>query len=246
MTSQVAETSKHGLCVVSTEGESQFEAFQSIIAEIMKVTFNNSSIYEQLANIHSVRISSQKSRNHIFVKPDVGNGGTHYKFINNQGEEVDPYYFFQIPLSHGFCQMYAFFIATGNTYGLTELTTYDQNENEITPDVNMLNGFIHNNIIALYKTGDLILSDPHFKRRFTKELKNISKIDNYGIVSACNAQTFFNHSKQLLVKSVALYVKELVELIYGSKLPNHIVEKWYNSISYDMSVEDYISSIEWP
>ena len=51
---------------------------------------------------------------------------THYQFATKESIIIDPYHMFQLPFSHGFCQMFAFFIAAYN-----KLEVFDDIEKEL-------------------------------------------------------------------------------------------------------------------
>lgn len=118
------------LCVFpSTEikdQESQYEAFQSIFAKIMSATIKNSNNsvstpYEELCAKYNIKLvpssttptGIKKDDVVIFFKPS---GVTHYKAVVN-GEVKDPYKYYQANGTQGFCQMFAFLLAIGDTDG---------------------------------------------------------------------------------------------------------------------------------
>ena len=108
------------LSVIPTGNESQFEAFQSIIAYIMSasidqknVTPQNMSPYELLCKIHKITLTVKKPtkpqmKNKLFIV-FKGKKITHYiAYVN--GKPRNPYKFYQAKDTQGFCQMFAFFL----------------------------------------------------------------------------------------------------------------------------------------
>jgi hypothetical protein len=110
-------------CVLPNDGESQYEAFQSIFAEIMYASYpvpsEPQSPYEKLCSYSGIRLVGIKGTGAPRVSPGEtviffeSEETTHYKPIIN-GTVYDPYDYYQAKDTQGYCQMFAYFMAMNN------------------------------------------------------------------------------------------------------------------------------------
>ena len=106
------------LCVLPSmkERESQFEAFQSILAYMLNA--NEGSPYTELLKKHNIHLSllsktkeGMEDKDGIYYKRPY-RGSTHY-IVKKEGKVIDPYDEYQPQGTQGFCQLFAFFIFSG-------------------------------------------------------------------------------------------------------------------------------------
>lgn len=110
--------------------ETQFEAFQSILAYLLNA--EEGSPYSVLLARHGIPFrqlqrGERYSTDGIYCKPPV-QGSTHYFAVVNR-TVYDPYKFYQPPGTQGFCQLFAYLLyliyAKGRTFPLTVVTPTD-------------------------------------------------------------------------------------------------------------------------
>jgi len=187
---------RHELCVLPTEGESQYEAFQSIIDAIMSAKIEKGgklTPYELLCKHHEITIfqydqfpSTPEGVNEMFrensktnlaicFKPDEV---THYiglkKTDDSENVEVwNPYASVQADDSQGFCQMFAFFLLMDPT-GFVQVNQ----SKKINPTE--FNKLCSNTQVCLKKTIDILRADKAVYTRFNLDFSEIDKAA-YGI-----------------------------------------------------------------
>jgi hypothetical protein len=179
------------LCVIPNDGEAQYEAFQSIFAEIMSATYDdktvkktkvlrkklvkpaNPSPYELLCyknNIELVPVEigtvpDPTTHHPRFIFYD-GSDITHYQAMVNRTVR-NPYEKLQAYNTQGFCQMFAFFLATDNVTGFEEA---DQSRKI---DVTNFKILANNTQACLRKTLSIMRSDQEVLARFAEFFNNI-------------------------------------------------------------------------
>jgi hypothetical protein len=177
------ETFREDLCVLPNDGESQYEAFQSIFAQIMSATYGplkngkkataDTSPYEMLCEKYGIElIFSEKTpgvvgpeKRIIWYAPGKV---THY-IANVDGKDMNPYDKLQAVNTQGFCQMFAFFLAKGDTAGFKEA---DQTK---TISVENFNILVHNTQTCFNKAMTYLEGDPNILERFEEFFKKLRK-----------------------------------------------------------------------
>jgi len=178
------------LCVIPNDGESQYEAFQAIFARIMSAKYDDKTIkkkkilrkkltkpanpspyellcYKNKIELVPVEIGSVPdpiTHHPRFIFYD-GADTTHYQAMVN-GTVRNPYEKLQVKNSQGFCQMFAFFLATDNVTGFQEA---DQSRKI---DVTNFTILANNTQACLRKTLSIIRSDPEVLARFAEFFNN--------------------------------------------------------------------------
>ena len=122
----------------SNEGESQYEAYQSIFSAIMSANrpprttqaqINEMSPYELLCFQKNILLMSgvptskeKEGKIIIYFKPRKV---THY-IACRDGQTYDPYTNYQAQRTQGFCQMFAYFLAINETSKFTKVVQIDK------------------------------------------------------------------------------------------------------------------------
>lgn len=203
-----------------TEGESQFESYQSIIAKIMSadtrqpVHPDDMSPYEILCAQYGIKLSTRKCNNCILFKEEIE---THYIAIRNN-KKYDPYQYYQAGWTQGFCQMYAFFLYIGDTEGFlkleSEVTPYDMDFSFLVQ--NKYQEFVKlvvNNYVCLHKIINILKKNYEVRNRFEREY-DLIRNDNrsrrkYGIKKAMTLDKFIENLESLTLNSIVYYIYDL-------------------------------------
>lgn len=197
------------LCIWPTEKESQFESFQAVLAAMLNA--EDDSPYKLLAHKYGLNLevkSDEKIQEYkmtrrtcIFYEKEgvyEDEETTHYTAML-RGVELNPYDYYQPPDTQGFCQMFAFFLATDQTTGFTEVRSrrstswenfrkYACNTLEVIPKLL--------NLLEIYNDVDQLMN-----RSFHK-VRNSTKV-NYGI--NCNSYKKFKDDLRRLTLNDAMY-----------------------------------------
>jgi len=193
-----------GLCVFPTEGESQWESFQSILARILAGNVSKTitdpqlmTTYELLCFRNGIKLirsptkptkGYEKGQRVIFYSPA---GTTHYKAITEDDKVKNPYDYFQASGTQGFCQMFAFFLAVSSLDGFQPVVQR--------PNVDLINfnKISSNNHVCCIRTIQIIQSFPEILDRFRAEFNEIMMDVNparnythYGIKPGTTADIF--------------------------------------------------------
>jgi hypothetical protein len=227
------------LCVKQTGEESPFEAFLSILSNIMAHDPNpgKTTPYMKLCEINNIKLLSVASddsdldilrmctpkskrfkRFIVFVQGD----STHYRAVYD-GKIYDPYDFFQSARTHGFCQMFAFLLASnppivssavGDLVIQTPpLVQYNRNPHSITQeDFNIL---AHNTRVCAIYTIGVIESNPELKELFREGFRDRRIIKRSGddendIRFRTTVDIYFKHFKKFLREPSDPYVAEFI------------------------------------
>jgi len=243
------------LCVQpnATPPEAQYEAFQSIFADIMYASYPPQLIdtslmttYELLCykyNIILVDLSGEsvanlkkKMREYnidpnskvIFFNPT---GTTHYiAYIN--GNKLNPYDFYQVKGSQGFCQTFAFFLATSDT---DDFIVVDQNSKI---DEDNFNKLALNTQICATKIFDILDNDldimEKFKEQFNSIYNNPKSRKKYGIKVGTTCEQYLHDFRWINsdLNSVRDYIYDLDLQGWPKKKPKD--ELWF---SYNIEPE---------
>jgi hypothetical protein len=177
---EVESSINSALCVVPTEGEPQWESFQSILTRILAGNVSKIIIdpklmttYELLCSKYGIKLilsrlkptkGYQQGNKVIFYSKAAT---THYKAITVDNKVRNPYDYFQASGTQGFCQMFAFFLAINSLDGFQVVVQ--------TPIVDLINfnKIALNNHVCCIRTIQLIQSSPDILDRFTREFNEI-------------------------------------------------------------------------
>jgi hypothetical protein len=173
------ETFSKDLCVLPNDGESQYEAFQSIFAVIMSASFKSSkkkkrkhiSPYEMLCKKYKIKLIPSTHTPDI-VGPGkriiwyVPEAETHY-IANVDGIEYDPYNELQAINTQGFCQMFAFILAIGDVDGFIPA---DQTKKINETNFNIL---AHNTQLCCTKSLLYLESNSEIQAQFEKDFSHL-------------------------------------------------------------------------
>jgi len=173
------ETFSKDLCVLPNDGESQYEAFQSIFAVIMSAAFKSSkknkkkhiSPYEMLCKKYKITLIPSThtpgiagpGKRIIWYLPEAE---THY-IANVDGIEYDPYNQLQAINTQGFCQMFAFILAIGDIAGFIPA---DQTKKINEANFNIL---AHNTQLCCMKSILYLESNPEIQAQFEKDFSSL-------------------------------------------------------------------------
>ena len=198
------ETFREDLCVLPNDGESQYEAFQSIFAQIMSATYGPSkkatadtSPYEMLCEKYGIDLIFSE-RTPGVVGPEkriiwyAPGKVTHY-IANVDGKDMNPYDKLQAVNTQGFCQMFAFFLAKGDTAGFKEA---DQTK---TISVENFNILVHNTQTCFNKAMTYLEGDPKILERFEEFFKKLMKAkrDQRGIKKGTTFAEYIRDFKKI-------------------------------------------------
>ena len=213
-----------------TNPEAQYEAFQSIFADIMYASYppqlidtSLMSTYELLCykyNIILVDLSGgsvanlkKKMREYnivpsskvIFFNPT---GTTHYiAYIN--GNKLNPYDYYQVKGSQGFCQTFAFFLATSDT---DDFIVVDQNSKI---DEDNFNKLALNTQMCATKIFNILDNDldimGKFKEQFNSIYNNPKLRKKYGIKVGTTCEQYLHDFRWINndLNSVKDYIYDL-------------------------------------
>lgn len=202
------------LCVLPTEGESQYEAFQAIFAHILSANIPpiidptriaQMTPYELLCGMNQIVLTDnpatfnanghQGIRSIYFKDEEV----THY--ISTSG---DPYISYQAKNTQGFCQMFAFFITMGDVGGF-----YQVNQTNLNTE-----GFLKlafNTYFCGLKLVNLIYTSPpiflnKFKDDFNKIVVTPKDRKKFGIQGTPSLQQFVDDFAKLSFQDAIYYL----------------------------------------
>jgi len=209
------------LCVKPTDGETQFEAFQSIFAAIMNV---ESNCYKRLCDLNDIHLKTFTGESHVAIKSilrdnTIPNGAkciickysdcTHYiAYIKGKGM-LNPYCHYQSYNTQGFCQTFAFYLAI--QYGGTNRTV-------LIPEFVSLDpvGAITKYEFNQYVTNSMVCADGVIEMIMnSRELSELLKIDfdiekqdiKHDVTSGTTLETFMHDFKMISTfDQVKLYI----------------------------------------
>ena len=220
--------------------ESQYEAYQSILAHIMsaqipphteKEQVLTMTPYEFLCFKYNIKLYSSSScpkefNGIIFDGTEI----THYKSCKN-GKVTNPYALYQANLTQGFCQMFAFFIHIRDVseFALVGSQTRVLTEKQFWK-------LVMNTYHCGKKTIKLILEDPELYTRFEADFNKIMENNKVriekGIKLGTTLKTYLDEFNSFTVNDVAYYIldqqlggtgyemknNEMTERIFETKL----------------------------
>lgn len=205
------------------DGESQWEAYQSIFAVIMNGMENPPSAYVKLLNDNDIKLTSIKPNTRIsrnvnhteqlppkviyFKKPAASseNQSTHFiPYLN--GIEKNPYDLYQAKNTQGFCQMFAYFILMNDIDGFEIV---NQN-NQI--DEDNFNKLAKNSQLCAKKSLKLLEDKPNIKKRFEEQFNELlndeEDLFEYGIKPGTTCDQYLDEFKN--INSNIYNVKEYI------------------------------------
>ena len=212
-----------------TEGESIFEAYLSVLIELL----GTQEIYQSIVKTYSDTVTIQVVKGKddlpkpeekstdpiIYYYDNLNDKGTHYRVysyeINTRSRNkntskkwtiIDPYDLYQKKNSHGFCQMFAFFIATKNTQEFIDKTIKKSPRKKV-KDIHT-----HNTFECLQKTIALMEEEKFPKEimgNLEKEFKVLQKKTKYGISRNMKFADFIRDLKDFKNADVDNYIADL-------------------------------------
>ena len=199
----------NSLSVIPTEGEAQYEAFQSIFAKIMsshyppKITepeTNDMSPYELLCFKKGIKLftldkSGFTKGNGIYFKQGQV---THYIAFNNI--KLNPYDKYQPRNTQGFCQMFAYFMYVGD---VSQFQFVDQTKKIDVPNFKLL---AENTYRCGIKSIKLLRENPDIYMKFDQEFKNLIQDKAYGIKAGTTLEKYLADFEKLQLKSTMYYI----------------------------------------
>lgn len=211
-----------------TQGETQYEAYQSIFAYIMNT--DKDSPYIEIGKIDDIEIvqdclaqrQPHKTQTKIlYIKKN--DGSAHYKgFV--KGEIMDPYDYYQLKTSEGFCQMFAYFITSNNTKDFIEInqaplfnTAYEMNitKQKIIADL------AKNTQNCCKKSIDLLNTLKYNKSKefFETEFEKLKEAGRHGIPFQLTLDEYLQEFKKINSesKNIEAYIIENYEKIYNDE-----------------------------
>jgi hypothetical protein len=221
--------------------ESQYEAFQSVLANIMSAHFpplttradvSVMTPYEFLCYTNKIPLQATSScpegyTGIIFEEAEV----THYKSCKN-GKVGNPYDLYQANLTQGFCQMFAFFIYMGD---ISDFTPVGDQSKIITED--QFWKLVSNTYRCGLKTIDLIMGNAKLFARFQADFNEYMKDDLWriekGIKLGTTARRYLEDFRKFTLNDVAYYILD-------QQLGGIGLEKKNNQVVYNI----YVSKLE--
>jgi len=200
------------LCVQPTDRESQFEAFQSIIASIMNA--NDDSPFQLLLQSKDIKLykstSSSSKKDGIYFKPPV-RGSTHYYAIKD-GEKLDPYEYYQPKGTQGFCQLFAYFLYIDEP-GFTKVDMTGKAK----VGIEEFDDYAENTLLCLKKFIEIIKSNQDIYDRFKAEFLTLRDDPKFGIKAVTRFKTFLDHCERLDIIDAKYYIYDNPLKGYTSK-----------------------------
>lgn len=206
----------NALSVIPTEGESQYEAYQSIFATIMSAhdiplisgdSQNEMTPYELLCFKNRIPLYPLKNNKFIngdgiYFKPsDI----THY-IAYKEKTVLNPYFKYQAKNTQGFCQMFAFFMYISNT---ADFKIVDQTKKI---DIDNFNKLVENTYECGLKSIKYIESDRDlfikFKNDFDDIVNDEESRKNAGINIGTTVEQYFSEFKSLPIKAAMYYIHD--------------------------------------
>lgn len=222
------------LCVIPTEKESQYEAFQSIFAHILSAHIppivdvsraGEMSTYELLCAMSGIILTDNRAT-------FIANGQKGIPTIYFESKEVthyistngDPYINLQANKTQGFCQMFAYFVTMGQVHGFYRVVQ----DKLDTP------GFLQlafNTYFCGLKLVNLIYTSPQnflakFSQEFDAVVSNPKLRKKFGIQRIVSLQQFVDDFAKLSFQDAIYYLfdQQLVGVSDNSVLANGYIQ----------------------
>lgn len=223
--------------ITPTDNESPFEAYLAVLIDILGDASDTHNIYKEIAKPFEVletdtkldvsdakKLYKKTGERVIFYYKPGESGATHYRVWGKHEKKgrtrrsttkvvegiIDPYEYYQKPLSHGFCQMFSYFIAAQED-DVFEKITIDDNEDELKDK------YTKNTHICLQKTIKLIQMKPNVYSKMKNVFNEIKNEEEYisnnkdkkGIGSEMSFDDFIKQLKYFGVDDVEKYIHDL-------------------------------------
>ena len=229
------ETFSKDLCVLPNDGESQYEAFQSIFAVIMSAAFKSSkkkknkhiTPYEMLCKKYKIKLIPSTHRpavigpgkRIIWYLPEAE---THY-IANVDGIEYDPYNQLQAIDTQGFCQMFAFILAIGDVDGFIPA---DQTKKINETNFNIL---ANNTQLCCTKSILYLESNSEIQAQFEKDFSHlmINERVERGLKEGTTLTQYLNDFKRINDRLTCVKAYIYDQPLYGHKDGNPRPELWF-------------------
>jgi hypothetical protein len=221
-------------CVIqsfSKNEESQYEAFQSILASIMSANSPPITEADKQSQMTSYEFLCFKNNIALYAGslcPKGYNGIifddseiTHYKSCKN-GKVKNPYDLYQANLTQGFCQMFAFFIHIGDESDFVKVGS----QTKVITNTQFWR-LVSNTYKCGLKTIKLILEDLQVYEKFEADFNNIMNNDKLrvekGIKPGTTLKTYLEHFRSLTLQDVAYYIFDQQLGGVGYEVQNNVV-----------------------
>jgi len=160
----------------------------------------------------------------IYYSPNK-DGTTHFCSVLNK-KWKDPYDYFQFPFSHGFCQLFAYFL------NINDLKDF-QKVNFSKISLNNFEKYCYNTFKCLDKFIKILETNKDISKNFEIEFKQLDK-EKYGICKETTYQMFLSDLKYLTEEMVKYYIFEFYQDYkdfkknkeYNEKVIREIQEKY--------------------
>lgn len=218
---------KRILEIKPTEGESVFESYFAILSSLV----GTRNVYQKIVEDSGItRVEEVKNKNDnpntsvddkrpiIYFFEPRRDGSTHYRVYSfgvhyderkkkrvGKWSTTDPYFLYQKQGSQGFCQMFAYFIATNDTDEFLNKEDQHLDSNEL------YNLHKHNTFQCLQKTIKLLEVSPTITHLICEQFEHI-KYDrevNYGIPAHMTFADFFRDLKRFAPYDLNDYITSL-------------------------------------
>ena len=181
-----------------TDGESQWEAYQSIFAYIMNG--DETSPYYKLLEKNGIHLLKTLRRNrsdpplpdkYIYFRENDDNSTHFIAYLN--GQELNPYNFYQAKDTQGFCQMFSYFLIIQDTNEFIHVNQDNQIKKETFNNLALNTQKCAEKSLALLNDNQEIYD--LFKRDFNTIM--ITKRDKYGIKVGTTVEKYLNEFNEL-------------------------------------------------
>lgn len=160
-------------------------------------------------------------------------GSTHYISVKNK-KIKDPYKYYQFPKSHGFCQLFAFFLHINDESDFKKINF----SNKVT--MNNFEKYVYNSFECLQKFIK-ILKDSKYKTVRNAMRKDFNEMDKeeYGIKENTSFTKFVNDMEKIPIENVLMTISEDIDYFiledtenekYNEQLSKKILKKYEKKI----------------
>ena len=220
--------------ITPTEGESVFESYLSVLTHLLGTQEIYENIVDEFSDVVTIQEVTGKNRNPTLetktfnpiiyyyklknADDDEAERETHYRVYSYEKNEssrrkntfkwkiIDPYDLYQKKDSHGFCQMFAFYIATNNTIGFIDKTKVKETMTK--EHLKLIH--THNTFECLQKTITLIENLPaSIKNALKTEFSDLEKDPVNGIPPNMKFSDFLEDLKRFEVTDLDDYIETL-------------------------------------
>lgn len=168
---------------------------------------------------------------------------THF-IAYKDGNILDPYAYYQFPKTHGFCQMFAFFIYTGNVYDFKKVSL---SHSVFSGDE--FNKYVYNSYTCLHKILKL-LKNPKYKivrDAFERDFNNSTTTPRgyFGIVRGTTFEQFLSDLEKIPIEQFFVEMIENYES-YGEEISGQRQKKIFQQqgLKFFKPYQDQINNNE--